>query len=166
MLTGIGYKNERLLSFSVDLLIVTLAALIGYLIFGVPHFFSYFKELEEAASSINPADYVRLTGEIHGRFERLLLEVGILYWLYESAALVFFGQTVGKKVFRRKLIFLYNGPCHKILRVLILLTRTAFKVLCVYLMVPVLILGIQFLLSKTNKTLLDRIFLTQIEEVD
>lgn len=166
MLTGIGYKNERLLTFSLDLLMVSAVAVITYLIFGFPHFFSYFKELEQASQAINPTEYLELTGEIHGRFERLLLEIGAMYWLYESLALILFGQTIGKKVFRKRMVFKYDGPGNKFFRILVFPTRTAIKVLCVYMMLPILIVGGQFLFSKTDKTLLDRIFLTQVEDVE
>lgn len=164
MLKGIGYKNERLLSFSADVLIVSLVSLITFLAFKFPHYFSYFEELEKAAEEIDPAKYVQIVQEIHSRFERTILEFGFLYWMYESAALILFGQTIGKKIFGRKLVFLYEGPGKKILRFFVILTRTLLKVMCIYWMIPVFILGIQFLLSKKNKTLLDRIFLTQIEE--
>lgn len=163
MLKGIGFKNERLLTFSIDLVIVSLVALVAFLILGFPHFFPYFKELEKVATEMDPAKYMEVTQEIHNRFEKALLEASMLYWLYESFALILKGQTAGMKVFGKKLVFQYEGPCKKLLWFMMIPARTLIKVLSIYWMIPVFIIGIQFLFSKTNKTLLDRIFLTQIE---
>lgn len=163
-LKGFGYKNEKILGLAVDLLILTGILLITWLLFGYPHMFSYFQELEDAKAIINPSEYLETVEEIHSRFDQVLMEVFLVYFLYESLFLIFWKTTPGRKLFGRRMECTIGKPGTAggfLIRCLIIPTRTAVKLLFCYLFIPFLIAGALFFFSKKDRTLLDMIFLTR-----
>lgn len=161
---GLGYKNEKIFSMTVDFLILTLVLGVTYLLFGYPHVFPYFQQLEEAGEIINPQEYMEAANQIYARFDRLLLEVLFAWFLYESVFLIVFGTTPGRALFGRKVVCTLQTPNRAVdvlVRCLVFPTRTAVKVMSCYWLVPMLVIGVAFLLSRKDRTLLDILFMTK-----
>lgn len=166
---GLGYKNEKIFSLAVDLLILTAVLAVMYLLFGYPHLFPYFRQLEEAGEIINPKEYMETANEIHDRFDRVLMEILFAWFLYESLFLIFFGATPGRALFGRKLVCTVQVPtkaAEVLVRCLIFPTRTIVKVLFCYLMIPMVVTGVVFLFSRKDRTLLDILFMTKLIRTD
>lgn len=162
---GLGYKNEKIFSLTVDFLILTLIMTVTYLLFGYPHIFPYFQQLEEAGEIINPQEYMEAADQIYARFDRVLLEVFFAWFLYESLFLIFFCTTPGRALFGRKLICTIQTPAKGmdiLVRCLVFPTRTAVKVMCCYWLIPMFVVGVIFLISRKDRTLLDVLFMTRL----
>lgn len=162
---GLGYKNEKIMSLAVDLLILTAVLVVTYWLFGYPHLFRYFQELEEAGEIINPQDYMEAADVIHARFDRSLLEVLFAWFLYESFFLVLLGATPGRALFGRKLVCTMqtsNKGLNKLICALVFVTRAAVKVLFFYWLIPMLVTGVLFLFSRKDRTVLDILFMTKL----
>ena len=160
-MSGIGYKNERILEFGLDALAVSLVLVITWLLFGYPHIFNYFQEMEEAKVIISPEKYMLAMEDINARLERVIMEVFMAYFLYESLVLIFFKQTPGRRVFGRKMELNLETKHEFLMRCLIIPTRTFAKLFCIYTVIPLVVIGVVFLFSRKDKTLLDYVFLTE-----
>lgn len=161
---GLGYKNEKILGLAIDLLILTAVLAVTWLLFGYPHMFPYFQELEEAKTIINPAEYQRAAEEIDTRFDQVLMEVFFVYFLYETMFLIFWKTTPGRRFFGKEVVCgigKKGGITEFAVRCLIFPARTAVKLLFCYLLVPMLITGAVYLFSRKDRTLLDFIFMTR-----
>lgn len=156
-----SYKNEKILALSIDLLIITLFLSITYVLFEYPHLFPYFAEVKQAKEIIDPQKYMIAMDQINQHFDYVVFEVAIVYFLYESLSLIFFRQTMGRKLFHRKVCLNFDSKYDFLLRVCIIPVRTFVKILCVIWMVPIIIIGVFFFLGKKDRTLLDLIFLTE-----
>lgn len=166
---GLGYKNEKILSYGVDALVLTTVLLLTWLLFGYPHVFPYFQELSEADAIINPQEYVQVAGEINDRFDRVLLEIFFAWFVYETVCLIIWQTTLGRRIFRKKVVCQVGpekGAGAVVVRCLIFPARTAVKLLCFYLMIPIVLAGAWYLFSKKDITLMDRIFLTRTVSMD
>lgn len=156
-----SYKNEKILAFSIDLFVITLIMSMTYVLFEYPHMFPYFKEVEAAKEIIDPQKYMLAMDALNQRFDYVVFEVAIVYFLYETLCLILFRQTLGRKLFHRKVYLDFNSKYDILLRIAIIPVRTFVKIICVIWMVPVVILGALFMFGKKDKTLLDIIFLTE-----
>lgn len=156
-----SFKNEKILALSIDLLVITLCLSITYVFFEYPHLFHYFQEVEEAKSIIDPKAYMVAMDVLNQKFDYVLFEVAIVYFFYETIGLLCFRQTVGRKLFSKKVALNFETKFDFVLRCLLLPVRTFIKILSVIFVVPVFIIGLLFLLGKKDCTLLDILFLTK-----
>lgn len=156
-----SYKNEKILALSIDLLIITIFLSITYILFEYPHLFPYLDEVKQAKEIIDPEKYMIAMDQINQHFDYVMFEVAIVYFLYESLSLIFFRQTIGRKLFHRKVYLNFDSKYDFLLRICIIPVRTFVKILCVIWMIPVIIIGVIFFLGKKDRTLLDLIFLTE-----
>lgn len=156
-----SYKNEKIFALSIDLFIITIFLTITYILFEYPHLFPYFKEVEAAKEIIDPQKYTIAMDALNQRFDYVVFEVASTYFIYESLSLIFFRQTIGRKLFHRKVYLNFETKFDFLLRVAIIPVRTFVKIISVVWMIPVVVIGIIFFLGKKDKTLLDSIFLTE-----
>lgn len=161
MMHRMSYKNEKILAFSIDLLVITILMSITYVLFQYPHIFPYFKEIEAAKEIIDPQKYMLTMDALNQRFDYVVFEVASVYLLYETLCLILFRQTIGRKLFHRKVYLDFQSKYDIFLRIAIIPVRTFVKIIFVVWMVPVIILGALFMFGKIDKTLLDTIFLTE-----
>lgn len=161
MMHRMSYKNEKILAFSIDLLVITILMSITYVLFEYPHIFPYFKEIEAAKEIIDPQKYMLTMDALNQRFDYVVFEVASVYFLYETLCLILFRQTIGRKLFHRKVYLDFQSKYDIFLRIAIIPVRTFVKIIFVVWMVPVIILGALFMFGKIDKTLLDTIFLTE-----
>lgn len=161
MIHRMSYKNEKILAFSIDLFVITILMSLTYIFFEYPHIFPYFKEVEAAKEIIDPQKYMQAMDVLNQRFDYVVFEVASVYFLYEALCLIIFRQTIGRKLFHRKVYLDFQSKYDILLRIAIIPVRTFVKIICVVWMVPVIILGALFMFGKKDKTLLDTIFLTE-----
>lgn len=161
MMHKMSFKNEKIFVLSIDLLILTVFLSITYVLFEYPHVFPYFKELETAKEIIDPQKYMVAMDALNQKFDYVVFEVVLAYFLYESLSLILFRQTVGRRLFHQKVYLDFESKYDVLLRIAILPVRTLVKILSVLWVLPVIIIGALFLLGKKDRTLLDTIFLTE-----
>ena len=161
MMHKMSYKNEKIFALSIDLLILTVFLSITYIMFEYPHIFPYFKEVEAAKEIIDPQKYMAAMDTLNQKFDYVVFEVSSAYFLYESISLILFRQTIGRRLFHRKVYLDFDSKYDFLLRIAIFPVRTLVKIASVLWVVPVLIIGAFFMFGKKDKTLLDTIFLTE-----
>ena len=161
MMHKMSFKNEKIFAFSIDLLVLTLFLSITYVLFEYPRIFPYFKEVQAAKEMLDPQAYTATMDQLNQRFDYVLLQICTAYFLYESIGLILFRQTVGRRLYHKKVYLNFESRYDLVLRIAILPVRTLVKLLCVVWVFPVILIGAVFMLGKKDRTLLDICFLTE-----
>ncbi len=151
-------KNEHFLSFLIDMFIVLIASILLNFIFGYPRIFNYFAASNELLNAISHENYVEMFMLNEQKLNYMIYDTLTMYALYEIVFNILFSQTLGKKFFQLKT---YNKKENKFMEVMTIISKTFTKVFSFMYIIPFVIIGIHYLLTKGNKTLLDKLYGTE-----
>ncbi|MFV0520450.1 MAG: hypothetical protein ACK5LY_09305 [Lachnospirales bacterium] len=93
------------------------------------------------------------------KFTQMISDIVTIYAIYDMFLTLLFSTTVGKKIFQLKTKV---NRDNKILSTLLIISKTFTKAFSIIYIVPLLILGIHFLVTKSGNTLLDKLFFTTV----
>ncbi|MFQ6814883.1 MAG: hypothetical protein ACLRS2_21340 [[Clostridium] innocuum] len=78
---------------------------------------------------LDPQAYTATMDQLNQRFDYVLLQICTAYFLYESIGLILFRQTVGRRLYHKKVYLNFESRYDLVLRIAILPVRTLVKLL-------------------------------------
>lgn len=136
------FRFRRIAAFAVDTVIVSILFSIIYKIYGFPNFPGVLIKMLEVKKTVDNAANQEAVVEVMALFNEAFLQSLFIWFCYDVlSTLLFRGSTIGKLIFRLKVIHLNNDK-GKFAYVLLLIVRSFSKFLLMF-----IFQGIPFLIS-------------------
>lgn len=136
------FRLKRIAAFVIDAVIVTILLSIVYRISGYANFPGVLTKMIEVQKTLSETASQDATVEVMALFNEAFLQSLLIWFCYDVlTTFLLRGSTIGKMIFRLKLIHIHNNK-GKIAYVLLVIVRSFFKFFTMF-----LFQGIPFLIS-------------------